>query len=408
MKKILTILTIATMMIATVSCFKKPEDCDINSWCIGYLNDCDVIAIWDNDILTISGTGAMRSFPYGSAPWSLSSCPRTPIKTVIINDGVTTIGQQAFQNHSSLTSVSIPNSVNSIGILAFANTGLTSITIPNSVTSIGGTAFVFCSALTSIEVEANNLNYSSVDGVLFNKNQDTLLVCPAGKQGNYIIPSSTTTIGRIAFHSSGLTSLVIPNSVITIGDLAFAFSGLTTITIPNSVTLIGTDAFWECTDLTSIEVETNNPSYSSVDGVLFNKNQTSLLTYPRNRQGEHYTIPNGVTTVGLQAFYGCTNLTSVVIPNSVTIIEAAAFRGCSGLTSITIGNGVTSIGTRAFQGLSELISVTILSTTPPTLGSDVFSWGVNKETCCLYVPAASVSLYREANGWKDFKCINGI
>ena len=173
-----------------------------------------------NGTLTISGTGAMKDYySYSRSPWYDY---RSSIKSVIINDGVTSIGVCAFDGCSSLTSVTIPNSVTRIEDYAFSDCSkLTSITIPNSVTRIGY-SFYGCKSLTSINVDSNNPNYSSVDGVLFNKEKTTLVAYPGGKQGAYTIPNSVTSIGYTAFHGcSSLTSVTIPNSVTSIGESAF-------------------------------------------------------------------------------------------------------------------------------------------------------------------------------------------
>jgi hypothetical protein len=237
---------------------------------------------------------------------------------------------------------------------------LTNITIPASVTDIGKKAFDWCDSLTAITVNASNSVYSSVDGVLFNHNQTTLMQYPGGKTGNYTIPASVTSIGDWAFaFASSLTDVTIGTNVTSIGDSAFGrCTSLTNATIPNSVTTIGDEAFNVCTSLTAITVDTNNPDYRSIDGVLFNKILTTLMQYPGGKAGS-YTIPNSVTSIGDGAFGCCYSLISVTIPGSVTQFGVDAFANCSGLTSVTIGSGITTIGGSAFYGCSSLTTVTI-------------------------------------------------
>ena len=249
-----------------------------------------------------------------TAPWDSQ---RDKIKTVVIKDGVTSIGKYAFFWCSGLTSITIPNSVTSIGEHAFANcSGLTSITIPNSVTSIGNGAFSGCSGLTSIT-----------------------------------IPNSVTSIGNGAFLGcSGLTSITIPNSVKSIGNRTFWLcSGLTSITIPNSVKSIGNETFWLCSGLTSVTIPN---SVTSLGKFAFYG--CSGLT--------SITIPNSVTNIEKSAFLGCTGLTSITIPNSVTSIGDYAFDGCSGLTSITFeGSRHPKFGNDVFDDVDKSIPVYVPS-----------------------------------------------
>ena len=304
--------------------------------------------------------------------------------SVTIPSGVTAIGEMAF-THSRITSVTIPTSVTSIGNSAFAYCrSLTSVTIPTSVTYIEDLAFNGCTSLTSITVDSQNSEYSSVDGILFDKNRTGIITYPAGKQGtSYTIPSSVTYIEKGAFYEcynlssitipssvtsigfgafaecTSLTSITIPSSVTYIGNSAFSnCTNLTSITIPSSVTSIRDYAFSNCTSLTSINVDAQNREFSSVDGVLFNKNRTRIITYPAGKQGTSYTIPSSVTHIRDRAFQDCTSLTSITIPSSVTSIWEAAFGGCTSLTSITIPASVTYISNGAFYNCNNLVSVT--------------------------------------------------
>lgn len=172
-----------------------------------------------------------------------------------------------------------------------------------------------------------------------------------------VIEPGVTSIGSLAFYEcSNLTSITIPSGFISIGDYAFwNCTGLTSITIQNGVTSIGTGAFWNCTGLTDITVDSNNSSFCSESGVLFNKDKTTLIYYPLGKNDSSYTIPDGVTVIEQYAFYCNSKLTSVTIPSGVTSIGEMAFRECSGLTSVIVPSSVTSIEYNAFWCCFNLI-----------------------------------------------------
>ena len=285
------------------------------------------------------------------------------LTSITIPNSVTSIGNEAFKGCSSLTSLTIPDSVTSIGDWAFSSCrSLTSITIPNSVTSIEYGAFAWCSSLTNINVSDNNKNYSSIDGVLFNKDKTEIIKYPEGKESkSYKIPNNVTSISYSVFsYCSSLTNITIPESVTSIESWAFqGCSSLTNITIPESVTSIGSWAFDGCSSLTSINVSDNNKNYSSIDGVLFNKDKTKIIKYPEGKKSKNYKIPNNVTSIGGGAFSDCSSLTSITLPDSVTNVGNGAFEECSSLTSITLPDGVISIGSSAFDGCSSLTSITL-------------------------------------------------
>jgi len=283
------------------------------------------------------------------------------VTSVTIPCGVTRIGIESFLACNNLTNVTIPDSITSIGDSAFyVCTSLASVTIPASVTSIEGNTFLACTSLMSITVATNNPAYSSMDGVLFDKSQAKIIEFPCGKGGNYSLPGSVTSILAYAFYDCPkLACVIIPDSVTGIENRAFAMcTGLTNFMIPHSTISIADSAFMYCTSLMSITVATNNPAYSSVGGVLFDKSQVTILTFPSGRGG-NYTIPDGITRIGNNAFFYCTGLINVIIPTSVTRIGDGAFYYCDDLTSLTIPKKVTSIGPSAFNGCSKLVNITI-------------------------------------------------
>ncbi len=247
------------------------------------------------------------------------------IPSVIEGKNVTSIGNMAFWQCTTFTSIIIPDGVTNVGISAFYGcSSLVSVTIPDSVTSIGGYAFDGCSSLESITIPYG------VESIEYN----TFAGCES------------------------LTSVTIPDSVTSIGEYAFFYcTSLTSVTIPSSVTNINNIAFSACQQLEKFNVSAENKNYSSIDGVLCNKDKTVLVTYPDGK-GSEYTIPDGVTTIGEKAFHDST-ITSVTIGDSVTSIEQGAFDDCASLTTVIIGDNVKSIGSKSFVYCISLTSVTI-------------------------------------------------
>lgn len=394
----------------------------------------------------------------------------TGLTGVTISSSVCEIGDYAFCNCTGLTSITIPDNCDCIGNAAFFNCAhLNNVAIPSSISSIGNAAFLNCSELTEIDVNTNNACFCSANGVLFDKSQTTLIQCPAGKIGSYCVPGSVTRLDDHAFFNCiGLTAIdvdasnevyssdngvlfdksqttliqcpggkaggcpVLP-SVIGIKSVAFFnCSLLTGIALPVGLTTVGEYAFSKCNSLLAITVDADNPYYSSLNGVLFNKDMSCLIQYPAGRTESSYTVSNTVTCIEGGAFSGVESLLGVyfkgdkpdrvglgvfsgadnvivyympgtagwgepffagcpavflpylyaetedgillsayvgtnaveVIPSSiegkpVTDIESYAFFNCTNLTSVTIPACVVSIGDSAFENCVSLTSVTV-------------------------------------------------
>jgi len=363
--------------------------------------------------LIIQGDGQMIDYSRDQkAPWNITGNPyqKTDIQSIIIEDGVTYIGSEAFSGCTDLYSVTFGKDIKSVGSGAFnncsnvkkvitsdintwcgidfanatanplnyakklykdKNTEITELVIPDKVTHIGSYAFYGCTGLTSVTIgngvtSIGNYAFEGCSGLT-----------------SVTIGNGVTNIGNYAFSGcSGLTSITIPNSVASIADNSFGgcssltsvifhcshiglwFSGNTfikNVTIGNEVTSIEKGAFNDCTGIQKVIVP-DIAAWCGIDFADGYANPLFIAKHLYNTDNIEITtleIPETVTSIGNYAFYGCSGLTSVTIPNSVTSIGGYAFSGCSGLESITIGNSVTSIGDGAFSLCSSLTSVTI-------------------------------------------------
>ena len=330
---------------------------------------------------------------------STISIPSTVIHNSITYD-VKSIGENAFRECNNIDSVIIPNSINSIGSCAFSNSSIKSISLPSSVNYIGEWSFRYCFGLTNfyvpstltridyaslygcwfmqnINVDANNPNYSSIDGVLYNKIGDTLICCPGAKQGTFLVTSNVNYIA----------------------DLAFCY-----------------------VNLSAINVDANNLKYSSSNGILYNKIMDTLIACTTQKTGSviipssvshiysssffqcnqlsSITIPSSVSSIGDFAFAYCDGLTTIQIPNSMTQINMGTFYDCQGLTSITIPALVTSIGDQAFSYCTGLSEIKLYPEIPPQIVSSTFA-GIS-DTTPIKVPCNSLTLYQGAEYWSDF------
>lgn len=366
--------------------------------------DCGNGVTWkySDGTLTISGAGAMNNYDSPekgrnntSAPWHENYAES--IKTIVIEDGVTSIGNNAFYGCQNMTGINIPASVKTIGRCAFGECdklrtvnlpeglkkigdnafqaccfltkitipgtvtsigdfafydciNLKTITIPASVTNLGDSMFYDCSSLTDIYVSPSNNAYTSLGGVLLSKDRSVLICYPAGKSGEYTISSGVKEIANSAFYGS---------------------NGLRKVSIPATITVIGNFAFERCENLTSINVAANNPNYLSENGVLFNKNKTELICCPGGYQGK-YIIPDSVTSIKISAFEFCSKLTGITIPDGIKTIDNCTFAGCDSLKSVIVPGHVTTIGDYAFDGCRSLTDIELPGSIT-SIGTGAFS-----------------------------------
>ncbi|WP_343209898.1 leucine-rich repeat protein [Anaerolentibacter hominis] len=403
---------------------------------------------FDNGILTIRTNAATTAWRNDA------SIDKAAVVSIVLDSGVSSIGSSAFQDCTSLVSITIPgnvteinqyafrrctsltnltleNGLDAIGSGAFQNcTSLASVDLPSSVRIVAFNAFNSCISLTQINLPSGNSTFQSIDGVLYQDNGRTLVICPNGKAGDFVIPSGVTTIannsfqycaaltgvtipdtvtaiGNSAFYGcTGLGSIIIPGTVNSIGNYTFqactglnnitisdgvasigtqAFFGcenLTSVTLPKTVTSIGNQAFKYCYLLTEINAEPGNTVYQSIDGVLYSNSGQTLSFYPTGKQGS-FVIPDGVTAIGDYAFDSCTSLTDVTLPQGLTTIEASAFYNCGGLIGAVIPDTITSIKSNSFAYCASLTAVIMESASAPPLESGAFS---NTRNLIIYIP----------------------
>lgn len=297
------------------------------------------------------------------------------LKTIVLPDGIESIGEFAFRECYNLKEIFIPNSVKSIGRFAFDmciwleniilpdsleeigdgafdSTGLTSVTIPKNVKYIGLNPFCYTTSLKEIIVSEENERYYSENGVLFDEELKKLCSYPTGRvETDYSIPSNIETIGSKAFQYANFSSINIPDSVIRISVNAFWYSNLQKIFIPKDVSTMTGDfnsnPFYGCTNLVEITVDKENSKYFSSDGILF-ENEGVLICYPAGKKDTEYRFHNDVRVVKKDAFYNVKNLKKVVFVNGLQRL-IYPFYFCRNLESVVIPKSVYEI-----QGLFDM------------------------------------------------------
>lgn len=328
------------------------------------------------------------------------------LESVELPEGLVEIGDFAFATCESLTEIEIPDSVEKIGEYAFYNCGLEKTTIGKGLKSFGENAFGLNAYLHTVVLDSENRAFGMHDGVLYDKDITTLILFPPCKDGDtYTIPSTVTEIGvgafqgckalssieipsnvkvirREAFSGANMSDIVISEGVETIEDEAFIVSDIERIVIPDSVKTIGEyafercmslekvtlgkglvsvggSAFYRCKGLTEIEVSSENENFSTVDGILFNKNKTELVAYPPAKSGISYTIPEGVISVGRFSLAYSQNLKTITFPATLEIIDDCGFEYSDALEVINFSTGLKAIGDEAFRGCEKLKKIEI-------------------------------------------------
>lgn len=367
--------------------------------------------------LVISGSGRMTDYAYNSYPLWYSD--RSYIKKVTFNGEVRSIGNYAFYGCSNLKTISIPDSVTSIGICSFAECGLSSITIPDSVVSLGSSAFSNCTDLSSGVTLSKSL--TSLSSCLFQgcKKLPSVkipyginIIEGSAFNGCYglssiDIPNTVTTIEKKAFKDCiELTNITIPDSVTTIANGAFEGSYINSITIPSNVTSMGSGIFKNCIKLSKVIM--NNNITNIPGGTFWNCAKLSEVQFPDEVTSigasaftgsgiSDVTIPDSVSSIEGNAFCDCKNLSSIKLPDKITVINDNLFMNCSNLNEIIIPNKVKSIGEDAFSSCYRLRSIEL----PRTLKSV----GYNAFYDC---PAISNVYYRGTpSEWNNISMSSG-
>ena len=314
----------------------------------------------------------------------------TGLFSVTIPNSVTNIGNAAFANCSELTAATIPDSVTSIGEFAFGGTYLYRVTIPNSVSNIAPNTFNFCTHLTSVTIPDSVTNIGegafvycselasvSIGHGVISIGSYAFLTCALS---SVMIPHNVTSIGVEAFSGcSSLTQVSLCDGLTNIAGDAFEYTGLTNVTIPASVIGIGGGAFSGCPDLKAINVAAGNPFYRSADGVLFNEDQTTLVAFPGGITS--YRIPDSVTNIGKDAFFGCPGLRNITIPASVRTIGASAF-SAGGLLQIYFLGNAPATNTDVFSSDNPVTAYYL----PGTLGWSTTFDGISTALWTLPFP----------------------
>lgn len=338
---------------------------------------------------------------------------RTNLRSIVFPSILDSIGNQAFMGCASLETPQFPATLTKIGGLAFENcASISSITIPAATVDIGKHAFLYCSGVRSYTVDANNPNYTSTSGVLFNKNSSMLIKYPSGSSAtSYTVPGSVNTIEVLAFEGSfNLVSVSFSVGLDSIAEAAFLNCGrIVSVTLPEGLRVIGKQAFASCLSLetvnlpasvkklydgaatmfmlaaklSNVNVHEDNTEFSSINGVLFNKDQTTLHLYPAGRTDVSYSIPSTVTGVGVRAFIGAVSLQTVTLPANLDTVSRYSFANCKNLATVNSH-----------------------SATAPGAHAQAFAGDIKPlNTITLNVPVGSSASYLAHSVWRQFRIV---
>lgn len=305
-------------------------------------------------------------------------CHCTKLQTVVVQPSLKTIGDAAFYGCTALQSISLNDGLNAIGCWAFSECeALRSINIPATVTVVGDDAFTFCSQLAAINADGGNASYASTDGVLFDKQHTRIVAFPGGKGPDYSIPSTVTQISNHAFYGN---------------------TALRRITLHQAISNIDDNPFLFCDNLTDINVATDNSMYSSLDGILYNKEQTDIVAVPKGRDGQ-VNVPASVKSIPTGAFLCNDKIQAVSLPQGISNIGDRAFLGCYQLATVNLPTSLQTIGDGALSdciGLQEIVCC----------GKPVATTGFNSlinERAQLFIPRGTRNDFLMTNGWTDFQ-----
>lgn len=324
------------------------------------VNASDIYHSLTDGVLTVHGSGCIASSAFYD---------NEGIKKLVIEEGIVSIGRDAFSFCSNLAELVLPSSLVGIGDGAFGYTAITSFNIPAGAT-VTGNPFEKCSKLTKITVDARNKSLAAIDGVLFNKDRTRLIAYPIGKADTeYTVHPGVEEIGTYAFYYCDLKSVTLPQTLKSIEGYAFARSdSLQSIYIPDSVEKIEESAFYWATSLSTITVDAGNPNYKAIDGVLFNKDATSLIFYPHGKTDTAYKVPE-----------------------SVKKLETYAFGYCRYLKEITLGSSVESIATK--RDLEDLRAIHVVESNASFSSVDGVLFNKDKTTLVLFPGGSTTTFY---------------